>query len=166
MRTLARAGVTRAFGIHGAHLETLFQRSLDLGIAITDMRHEAAAGHAAEGYARAGRRLGVALVTAGPGFTNALTSIANAYIDRTPVLYLVGSAATRDAETNNLQAGIDQLAIDRPITKWAQRVLATSELPRLVAHAVRVATTGATGTSRFAGGRAEWRNKASCGTNP
>lgn len=145
MRTLARAGVTQAFGIHGAHLETLFQSCLDLGIPITDMRHEAAAGHAAEGYARAGRRLGVALVTAGPGFTNALTSIANAYIDRTPVLYLAGSAATRDAETNTLQAGIDQLAIARPITKWAQRVLATSELPRLVAHAVRVATTGPTG---------------------
>ncbi len=145
MRTLARAGVTQAFGIHGAHLETLFQSCLDLGIAITDMRHEAAAGHAAEGYARGGRKLGVALVTAGPGFTNALTSIANAYIDRTPVLYLAGSAATRDTETNTLQSGIDQLAIARPITKWAQRVLATSELPRLVAHAVRVATSGPTG---------------------
>ena len=102
VRTLARAGVTHAFGIHGAHLESLFQSCLDHGMAITDMRHEAAAGHAAEGYARAGRRLGVAMVTAGPGFTNALTSMANAYVDRTPVLYLAGSAATRDTETNTL----------------------------------------------------------------
>jgi acetolactate synthase-1/2/3 large subunit len=145
VRTLEKAAVTQTFAIHGAHLESLFQSCLDHGIAITDVRHEAAAGHAAEGYARAGRRLGVAMVTAGPGFTNALTSIANAYVDRTPVLYLTGSAARRDTETNTLQAGIDQLAIARPITKWAQRVLATAELPRLVAHAVRVATTGPTG---------------------
>jgi acetolactate synthase I/II/III large subunit len=145
VRTLERAGVTHMFAIHGAHLESLFQSCLDHGMAITDVRHEAAAGHAAEGYARAGRRLGVAMVTAGPGFTNALTSMANAYVDRTPVLYLAGSAATRDAETNTLQAGIDQLAIGRNITKWAQRVLATAELPRLVSHAVRLATTGPTG---------------------
>jgi acetolactate synthase-1/2/3 large subunit len=145
VRTLERAGVSHAFAIHGAHLESLFQSCLDHRITITDVRHEAAAGHAAEGYARAGRRLGLAMVTAGPGFTNAVTSIANAYVDRTPVLYLAGSASTRDAETNALQSGIDQLAIARPITKWAHRVAATADLPRLVAHAVRLATTGPTG---------------------
>lgn len=145
MRTLERAGVSHAFAIHGAHLESLFQSCLDHRIAITDVRHEASAGHAAEGYARAGRTLGLAMVTAGPGFTNAVTSIANAYVDRTPVLYLAGSASTRDAETNTLQSGIDQLAIARPITKWAHRVAATADLPRLVAHAVRLATTGPTG---------------------
>lgn len=145
VQTLERAGVSHAFAIHGAHLESLFQSCLDHRIAITDVRHEAAAGHAAEGYARAGRRLGLAMVTAGPGFTNAVTSIANAYVDRTPVLYLAGSASTRDAETNTLQSGIDQLAIARPITKWAHRVAATADLPRLVAHAVRLATTGPTG---------------------
>jgi acetolactate synthase I/II/III large subunit len=145
VRTLERAGVSHAFAIHGAHLESLFQSCLDHRIAITDVRHEASAGHAAEGYARAGRRLGLAMVTAGPGFTNAVTSIANAYVDRTPVLYLAGSASTRDAETNALQSGIDQLAIARPITKWAHRVAATADLPRLVAHAVRLATTGPTG---------------------
>jgi acetolactate synthase-1/2/3 large subunit len=145
VRTLAHAGVNQVFAIHGAHLEGLFQSCLDHKIAITDVRHEVAAGHAAEGYARAGRTLGVAMVTAGPGFTNAVTSIANAYVDRTPVLYLAGSASTRDAETNTLQSGIDQLAIARPITKWAHRVAATADLPRLVAHAIRVATSGPTG---------------------
>jgi acetolactate synthase I/II/III large subunit len=145
VRTLERAGVSQVFAIHGAHLESLFQSCLDHRIPITDVRHEAAAGHAAEGYARAGRRLGVAMVTAGPGFTNAVTSMANAYIDRTPVLYLAGSAATRDAETNGLQSGIDQLAIARPIMKWAHRAAATADLPRLIAHAVRLATTGPTG---------------------
>jgi len=145
VRTLMKAGVERIFGLHGAHLESIFQSCLDHRIPILDVRHEVAAGHAAEGYARAGRRLGVAMVTAGPGFTNVVTSVANAFLDRTPVLYLAGSASTRDAETNTLQAGIDQAAIARPITKWSHRVAAVQDIPRLVAHAIRVATTGPTG---------------------
>ncbi|MGH8151004.1 MAG: thiamine pyrophosphate-binding protein [Steroidobacteraceae bacterium] len=145
VRTLAAAGVETVFGLHGAHLETLFQACAGHGIPIVDTRHEAAAGHAAEGYARAARRLGVALVTAGPGFTNGITSLANAYLDRTPVLYLAGSAALRDAETNTLQAGIDQVAIARPVTKWAHAITVPSEIPRLVAHAIRVATSPPTG---------------------
>ena len=145
VRTLRKAGVETLFGLHGAHLEGIFQSCLEHRIPILDVRHEVAAGHAAEGYARAGRRLGVAMVTAGPGFTNIVTSIANAYLDRTPVLYLAGSASTRDAETNTLQAGIDQAAIARPITKWSHRIAAVEDIPRLVAHAIRLATTGPTG---------------------
>ncbi len=145
VRTLRKAGVETLFGLHGAHLESIFQSCLEHRIPILDVRHEVAAGHAAEGYARAGRRLGVAMVTAGPGFTNIVTSIANAYLDRTPVLYLAGSASTRDAETNTLQAGIDQAAIARPITKWSHRIAAVEDIPRLVAHAIRLATTGPTG---------------------
>lgn len=145
VRTLRKAGVETLFGLHGAHLETIFQSCLDHRVPIVDVRHEVAAGHAAEGYARAARRLGVAMITAGPGFTNVVTSIANAYLDRTPVLYLAGSAGTRDAETNTLQAGIDQVAIARPITKWAHRIVDVRDIPRLVAHAVRLATSGPTG---------------------
>ena len=145
VRTLVRAHVRTVFGLHGAHLETLFQACKTQGVTIIDTRHEAAAGHAAEGFARAGRTLGVAMVTAGPGFTNCITSIANAYLDRTPVLYLSGAAALRDAETNTLQAGIDQAAIARPITKWSHQVTVPQQLPRLVAHAIRTATTAPTG---------------------
>lgn len=145
VRTLLRAGVKHVFGLHGAHLETIFQSLHRHGVPIIDTRHEVAAGHAAEGYARATRGLGVALVTAGPGFTNVVTSMANAYLDRTPVLYLSGSAALRDAESNTLQAGIDQVAIARPIVKWAHQITTPSQIPRLVAQAVRVATTPPTG---------------------
>ncbi len=145
VRTLVKAGVKDIFGLHGAHLETIFQSCLDHRLPITDVRHEVAAGHAAEGYARAGRTLGVAMATAGPGFTNIISSIANAYLDRTPVLYLAGSAGTRDAETNTLQAGIDQVAMVAPITKWAHRVANVADLPRLMAHAIRLATSGPTG---------------------
>lgn len=145
VRTLMKANVTNIFGLHGAHLETIFQSCRDHRIPITDTRHEVAAGHAAEGYARSTRGLGVAMVTAGPGFTNVVTSIANAYLDRTPVLYLSGSAGLRDAETNTLQAGLDQVAVATPITKWAHRITVTQDIPRLVAEAIRLATSGPAG---------------------
>ncbi len=145
VRTLLRANVRHIFGLHGAHLETIFQSCLDHKIPITDTRHEVAAGHAAEGYARATRSLGVAMATAGPGFTNIITSVANAYLDRTPVLYLCGSSALADAETNTLQAGIDQVAITTPITKWAHRITVAQQIPRLVAEAIRLATSAPTG---------------------
>jgi acetolactate synthase-1/2/3 large subunit len=145
VRTLIKAGVQNIFGLHGAHLETIFQSCRDHHIPILDTRHEVAAGHAAEGYARATRGLGVAMVTAGPGFTNVITSLANAYLDRTPVLYISGSAGLRDAETNTLQAGLDQVAIAKPITKWAHRIAVTQDIPRLVAQAIRMATSAPTG---------------------
>jgi acetolactate synthase-1/2/3 large subunit len=145
VRTLIRANVKYIFGLHGAHLETIFQSCLDHHISITDTRHEVAAGHAAEGYARATRGLGVAIATAGPGFTNIITSIANAYLDRTPVLYITGSAGLAQAETNTLQAGLDQVAVVTPITKWAHRITVAQDIPRLVAHGVRLATSNPTG---------------------
>src|SRR5687767_14567059 len=145
VRTLLGANVRHVFGLHGAHLETIFQSLARHGVPIIDTRHEVAAGHAAEGYARAARTLGVAMVTAGPGFTNVITSLANAYLDRTPVLYLSGSAALRDAETNTLQAGIDQVAVARPIAKWAHQIGTVQQIPRLVAQAIRLATSAPTG---------------------
>jgi len=145
VRTLLRANVKHIFGLHGAHLETIFQSCLDHHIPITDTRHEVAAGHAAEGYARATRSLGVAMATAGPGFTNIITSMANAYLDRTPVLYISGSSGLNQAETNTLQSGLDQVAVATPITKWAHRITVAQDIPRLVAQAVRLATSSPTG---------------------
>jgi acetolactate synthase I/II/III large subunit len=145
VRTLMKAGVTNIFGLHGAHLETIFQSCRDHHIPITDTRHEVAAGHAAEAYARSTRGLGVAMVTAGPGFTNVITSLANAYLDRTPVLYITGSSGLGEAETNTLQSGLDQVAIATPITKWAHRITVAQTIPRLVAQAVRMATSAPTG---------------------
>ena len=141
VRTLIQANVKNVFGLHGAHLETIFQSCLDHRIPITDTRHEVAAGHAAEGYARSTRSLGVAMATAGPGFTNIITSIANAYLDRTPVLYITGSSGLAEAETNTLQSGLDQVAVVTPITKWAHRISVTQQIPRLVAQAIRLATS-------------------------
>lgn len=145
VRTLLRAGVEHVFTLYGGHLETVFQACRTHGLPVLDVRHEAAAGHAAEGYARAKRTLGVCMVTAGPGFTNVITSITNAYLDRTPVLYIAASAPLSIPEANIIQGGFDQVAVAKPITKWAHRVTAAKDIPRLLAHAIRIATSHPTG---------------------
>ena len=143
--TLAKSGVDCVFALNGGHIQSILEGCLDLGIRLIDVRHEAAAGHAAEGYAKATRGLGVAVVTAGPGFTNVLTSMANAFIDRTPVLYIAGGAPLAAADQNVLQSGFDQVAVAAPIAKWAHRAAAATDTPRLIVQAIHVATTAPTG---------------------
>jgi acetolactate synthase-1/2/3 large subunit len=145
VRTLRAAGVDRLFGLHGAHIDAIFQACLDAGLPIIDTRNEMNAGHAAEGYARTRRQVGVALVTAGGGMTNVVTSMAQAHLDRTPLLVIAGSGPLRDDETNTLQHGIDQVAIAAPVTKWAHRIRAIEHIPRLIAQAIRIATTAPRG---------------------
>ncbi|MGW2521582.1 thiamine pyrophosphate-binding protein [Streptomyces sp. NPDC001617] len=139
VRTLQRAGVNVAFGLPGAHIDGILQDALDAKLRIVDVRHEMNAGHAAEGYARVTGNLGVAVVTAGGGFTNVLTSVANAHLDRTPVLYVVGSGPLETDQVNDQQAGFDQVAMATPVTKFAHRVTRTELIPRLVAQAIRIA---------------------------
>lgn len=140
VRALRDAGVEKLFGLHGANIDPIFQGCLDHGIPIVDTRHEMNAGHAAEGYARVTRGLGVALVTAGGGMTNVVTSMANALLDRTPVLYLCGSGMLKQRQINTLQHDIDQVALATPVTKWAHYVTCVEQIPRLVAQAIRIAT--------------------------
>jgi acetolactate synthase-1/2/3 large subunit len=144
-RTLQSAGVTEVFSLHGGHLDAFLIACADHGIRLTDTRHEASAGHAAEAYARATGRIGVAVVTAGPGFTNAYTAMANAYLDRMPVLFIIGAPSTREGDLNTLQGGIDQIAAASHVSKWAFRVGAGSRLPEIVEQAIRRATTGVPG---------------------
>ena len=144
--TLAGLGVTEVFALHGSHLDPFFIACADYGIRLTDTRHEAAAGHAADGYARAsGGRLGVCATTAGPGFTNTLTAMANAYLDRIPVLFISGAAPMREVEGNTLQGGFDALAMARPVTKWAHSVTDVERLAEFVHRAVEIALTGPPG---------------------
>ncbi|WP_033314098.1 thiamine pyrophosphate-binding protein [Streptomyces iakyrus] len=139
VRALQRAGVDVAFGLPGAHIDGILQDALDAKLRVVDVRHEMNAGHAAEGYARVTGDLGVAVVTAGGGFTNVLTSIANAHLDRTPVLYIAGSGPLETDQVNDQQAGFDQVAMAAPVTKFAHRVTRTDLIPRLVAQAIRIA---------------------------
>lgn len=144
--TLARLGVTDIFALHGGHLDALLVACPDEGIRLIDCRHEATCGHAAEGYARStGGRIGVALVTAGPGFANALTPMTSAWLDAMPVLFIAGSPPLREIETNPLQGGFDQLAMATPVCKWVHRITHTERIPDLFDKAIRIALSGRPG---------------------
>lgn len=144
-RTLKAAGVEEIFALHGGHLESFWQGCVRHDLRLTDFRHESSAGHAADGYARTTGRLGVCVVTSGPGFTNVISAITNAYLDGVPVLFIVGSPPLRDAETNPLQGGIDQVAMAAPTTKWAHRITHTERIPELTAQAIRTCLNGRPG---------------------
>ncbi len=145
VRVLERAGIDTLFTLHGGHLDAIFQAASEGGMRLVDTRHEQAAGHAADGWARTTGRPGVAIVTAGPGMTDCVTAIANAYLDCVPTLFIAGAAPLREAEMLPLQGGIDQVAMVAPITKWAHRVTNTERIPDLVAQALRVASSGRPG---------------------
>jgi len=145
VRVFERHGVDVVFTLHGGHLDAIYQAARGRPVRWIDTRHEQAAGHAADGWARTTGRVGVALVTAGPGVTDVVTAVANAYLDCIPTLFVGGAAPLRDAETLPLQGGFDQVALMRPITKWAHRVTHTHRIGDLVAQALRMATTGRPG---------------------
>jgi len=144
-RSLALAGVRDVFVLHGGHLDPIFQACMDQGIRLVDMRHEAAAGHAADAYARQRGRVGVCMATAGPGFTNVLTALAQARLDCTPMLVIIGAPPLRDVERWPLQGGFDQIDMARPVTKWAMQATRTELIPFLLAQAMREAVSGAPG---------------------
>jgi acetolactate synthase-1/2/3 large subunit len=85
------------------------------------------------------------VVTAGPGFANAFTAMANAFVDRMPVLFIVGAPSSREADLNTLQGGIDQIAAASHVTKWAYRIANGARVPEVVEQAIRRAMSGAPG---------------------
>ncbi len=145
VRVLEQHGVHEVFTLHGGHLDAIYQAAAGRQLRWIDTRHEQAAGHAADGWARTTGRVGVAIVTAGPGVTDVVTAVANAFLDCVPTLFIGGAAPLRDAETLPLQGGFDQVAMMTPITKWAHRITHTHRIPALVAQALRIASTGRPG---------------------
>jgi acetolactate synthase-1/2/3 large subunit len=133
------------FALHGGHLDSFFMGCQDAGIDLLDFRHEAAAVNAADAYARLTGGLGVAAVTSGPGFTNSFAGLSNAYADGIPLLLITSSPPLRESETNELQGGLDQIAIARPVTKWAHRITTPERIPDLLGIAVRHALSGKPG---------------------
>jgi acetolactate synthase-1/2/3 large subunit len=145
IRVLEQEGIREIFTLHGGHLDAIYQAARGRNMRFIDTRHEQAAGHAADGWARTTGRVGVAIVTAGPGVTDVVTAVTNAYLDCIPTLFIGGAAPLRDAETLPLQGGFDQLEMMKPITKWAHRITQTHRIPDLVVQALRTATTGRPG---------------------
>lgn len=144
-RSLRAAGVEQVFALHGGHLDSFWTACGRHGIGLIDTRHEAAAGNAADGYARTTGRLGVAVVTSGPGFANGFAALPNAMSDGVPMLMVTSAPPLRELETNEMQGGFDQIAAATPVTKWAHRIVTTERIPDLVALAVRKAFAGRPG---------------------
>ena len=108
------------------------------------VRHEQGATHAADGYSRATGKPGVALVTSGPGATNAITGLATAYMDSIPLIVISGQVQSHLIGTDSFQE-TDMIGISRPIVKHSFIVQDTQDIPRIVQEAFHIATTGRPG---------------------
>ncbi len=135
-KMLKREAVEVAFTLCGGHIMSMYEGLLDEGIRIIDFRHEQAAAHAADGYARLTRRAGVAMVTAGVGVTDAVTGIANAFQADSPVLIIGGQAPSDQFEMGSLQE-LDSVTLVSSITKWARSAAHTRRIPEYLSIAFR-----------------------------
>ncbi|MFC1799087.1 thiamine pyrophosphate-binding protein [Thermodesulfobacteriota bacterium] len=118
---LKSRNVSRVYGLCGGHIQPLWDEIARQGLQIVDVRDEKAAVHMAQAQAELTGETGVALVTAGPGFTNAITGIANAFVSRVPVLVITGSPPLPQRGKGALQE-VDQINIVGPVTRYAQMV--------------------------------------------
>ncbi len=143
-KMLKREGVEVVFTLSGGHIAGIYDGCLREGIRVVDTRHEQAAVHAAEGWAKTTRTPGVALLTAGPGVTDGVTGVANAYLAGSPILVIGGAAPLGFWDRGALQE-MGQIDLLRPITKWARTVHETSRLGEYVAMAFRQMLSGKPG---------------------
>jgi acetolactate synthase I/II/III large subunit len=143
-KMLKQAGVEVVFTLSGGHVAAIYDGCIREGIRVMDTRHEQVAVHAAEGWAKVTRQPGVALLTAGPGVTDGITGIANAYQAGSPVLVFGGAAPIAHTDQGALQE-LRHVELVRPITKWARTVVQTNRLGEYTAMAFREATSGRPG---------------------
>jgi len=141
---LKKEGVSNLFTLSGGHIAPIYDGCQDDDIRIVDFRHEQAAAHAADGWARVTGRPGVAAVTAGPGVTDALTGITNAMYANSPMLVLGGKSPLGELEMGSLQ-DMDHVTLVRSVTKWARTCWETRRIADYVTEAFRHATSGRKG---------------------
>ncbi len=142
VRSLENLGVTDVFGLPGGAVLPLYDAVVDApAIRHILVRHEQGAGHAAEGYAVASGRIGVAIATSGPGATNLVTAIADAYMDSVPLVCITGQVFSTLMGTDAFQEA-DIVGITMPITKHSILVKRTEDIPTAIASAFEIAGTG------------------------
>jgi len=145
VRSLQRAGVEVVFGIPGGAILPAYDPLFDAeGLRHILVRHEQGAGHAATGYAQATGRVGVCMATSGPGATNLVTAIADAYMDSVPIVAITGQVGRAMIGTDAFQEA-DIVGITMPITKHNYLVQDGRDLPRIIAEAFHIASTGRPG---------------------
>jgi len=136
--------VEMVFGISGGHLESILDGFTEYKIRTIDVRHEQAAAMMAHAWFVYTGKPGVCFLTAGPGFTNGLTGIANAYLDNAPLVVLCGRSPLRDDLKGALQE-MNQIEAVRPMTKWAATCYDIKRIPEYLSLAFRNATGGRPG---------------------
>lgn len=145
VRSLGLLGVTDVFGLPGGAIMPVYDPLMDDEfVRHILVRHEQGAGHAAEGYAAASGRPGVAIATSGPGATNLVTAIADAYMDSVPLVCITGQVFSTLMGTDAFQEA-DIVGITMPITKHSFLVRDAADIPRAIASAFEIATTGRPG---------------------
>ena len=128
-RALKQAGVDCIFTLSGGHVMPIYDGALDEDIRIIDVRHEQAAVHAADAWSRLNPgRIGCAVLTAGPGVTDGVTGVANAWRANSPIIVIGGQGPFSALRRGSLQE-MDHVAVMRPITKWADACYETHRIP-------------------------------------
>jgi len=144
-RALKKAGVECVFTLSGGHIMPLYDGCIDEGIRIIDVRHEQAAVHAADAWARCNPgKIGVAAITAGPGVTDGVTGVANAWRANSPILVFGGQGPFANLRRGSLQE-MDHVGVMRPITKWADACYDTKRIPEYIELGIRHAVSGIPG---------------------
>lgn len=143
-KVLKQEGVECIFGLSGGHIDPIFQGCLDEKIRVIDTRHEQAAVFMAEGWARVTGKPGVAVVTAGPGVTNAVTGLWNALERASPIIVFGGRSPLKEFEWGSLQ-DMDSLSLAQTVTKWARAGYETKRIAEYVSMAFRQALGGRPG---------------------
>jgi len=144
MKVLKEEKVDTIFGITGGAIIDIFDELARTDIRHINTRHEQAAVHAADGYARAKKKVGVCLVTSGPGATNTVTGLASAYMDSIPLVVLTGQVPTSLIGNDAFQE-VDIVGITRPCTKHNYLVKSIEDLARVVKEAFYIARSGRPG---------------------
>ncbi|WP_406092718.1 acetolactate synthase large subunit [Kitasatospora purpeofusca] len=145
IRSLEAVGADTVFGIPGGAILPAYDPLMDsTKVRHILVRHEQGAGHAATGYAQATGRVGVCMATSGPGATNLVTPIADAYMDSVPIVAITGQVTSKAIGTDAFQEA-DICGITMPITKHNYLVTDPAEIPRVIAEAFHIAATGRPG---------------------
>ena len=139
VRCLEAEGVTHIFGVPGEENADFMISLMESPIQFVLCRHEQAAAFMADAYGRLTGRTGVCLGTLGPGATNLVTGIADANMDRAPVVAIIGQGSTRRLHKESHQ-NMDAIAMFQPITKWAQSITNADSIPEIVRKAFKIST--------------------------
>jgi len=137
-------GVSTVFSIPGGHIDRIYDGFLEYGTQLVVVRHEQAAAMMAHAWSIFKGQPGVCLVTAGPGFTNALTGVVNAYLDNVPLVLLSGTAPVRDWRKGSLQE-MNQADMIKPVAKWCETCYDIRRIPEYLSLAFRHAVSGRPG---------------------